>query len=283
MDSGDWPPITHPQTLARLAAPDAALLSFLPDLMKLMPQLIGADDPAGRVQEALTYPWERPTAPCVLHGGEVHPDQPIQDGLRRWPMLAIGANASPWRLAIKFRDIDPAPIRLVPATLSDHDIVAAPVVTGYGSVPAILVESPGTQVRVALTWMTEPQVEALVLSEFGYHFGRLDGIRVVADDGVEHSSALAFAGRIGVYRSEPGGSEPVALAAIPAQARRYRALTQRELLEELAVRLAVEGGSDGLLSIVFDDMPTLAGKHYPTLVAGALPMPLSSFTPHPLR
>lgn len=280
---GNWPPLTHAHTLARLRASDEELPTFLPELMELMPQIVTSAEPfEQRVQRALSYPWERPTKPCLIAGGEVLPDGPIDDGQPRWPVIAIGSNASPPRLALKFCELEPSPIRLVPATLADHDICAAPTPTPYGAFPAILAESPGTQVRVALTWLTQAQIELLTLTEFGYRFGRLDGVQLTADDGAQHDSALVYAGRLGLYAAQPGGHEPVALAAIPAERRRYPAMSQRELLDDCAARIALTGGADALLTAIFSDPEFLTGDCYPPLLSAALPAPLSRLTLHPL-
>lgn len=279
----DWPPLTHAHTLARLRASDDELPTFLPELLSLMPQMLTTTESlAQRTERALSYPWERPTEPCLIAGGEVLPDGPIDDGQLRWPVIAIGSNASPARLALKFCQLEPSPIRLVPATLADHDICAAPVPTPYGAFPAILAESPGTQVRVALTWLTQAQIELLTLTEFGYRFGRLDGVQIAADDGSRHTSALVYAGRLGLYRAEPGGREPVALAAIPATKRAYPAMTQRDLLDDCATRIGLAGGADALLTTIFSDPDFLTGGCYPPLLDAALPAPLSRLTLHPL-
>lgn len=278
-----WPPLTHPHTLARLRAADEHLPTFLPELLTLVPQTVTTTATlAERVERALSYPWERPTEPCLIAGGEVLPDGPIDDGQRRWPVLAIGSNASPARLALKFCTLEPSPIRLVPATLTDFDICAAPVPTPYGAFPAILAESPGTRVRVALTWLTAQQIELLTLTEFGYRFGRLDGVEIHGDDGSVHDAALVYAGRLGLYRAEPGGELPAALSAIPATGRAYPALSQQELLADCAGRVGLDGGADALLARIFDDASFLTGGCYPPLLTAALPAPLSRLTLHPL-
>lgn len=285
--ASEWPPLTHPHTLERLRISNLELPSLLPDLIALMPQTFQVEPLEARVQRALSYPWERPTAACLISGGEILPDGEIDDGQRRHPVIAIGSNASPPRLALKFADLEPSPIRLVPGLLADFDVCAAPTPTPYGAFPAILTESPGTRVEVALTWLTEPQIELLTLSEFGYWFGRLDGIELETQDGLVHHSALVYAGRLGLYRA-PGGegsgvdAEPAALAAIPAQGRRFSALTQQELLDDCAARVGIGGDGDGLLQAIFDDHTVLTRGCYPPLLAAALPTSLPGFTPHPL-
>src|SRR5687767_10117175 len=103
-----WPPITEPELLARLALDDdgfAALMEAFVGALgrrELTPELY---------DQALRYPWERPTRSFVLRGEEVTllDDVPAADrqaliadfARDRHPIIAFGANGSPRRLAQK--------------------------------------------------------------------------------------------------------------------------------------------------------------------------------------
>lgn len=281
MRGGEFPPLRHPHTLARLAAPDDVLFSFLPGFLAAVPRL---NDPAQpleqRIEQALGYPWGRVEQPAIVLGGELLPDAPLEDRAARHRVLAIGANGSPQRLAFKFAGIDDGPVRALPGELEDFDVCASPVPTAYGSFAGELVASPGTRVRVTALELTEPQIEHLTLTEFGYRFGRLDEIRLRTADGAEHDAIHAYVPRIGVYAIN---GAPVPLAAVPASGRARPALTQEQLLDDCAQRLLGPGaGARELLGALLTDWPAFVDRQYPLLLAAAVRPELPGFTPHPL-
>jgi hypothetical protein len=101
------------------------------------------------------------------------------------------------------------------------------------------------------------QFVQLTWSELSYCLGRLDGVRFDADDaGAALGSVFAFVSRFGAFSPE---GEPVALAAVPAQQRSARAMTQAELLGA-AARLALGAGasSEDLARELFEDYHAFA-------------------------
>lgn len=279
----EWPPIRDEQLRERLRTPTEDLLALLPPFLERIVPLMASilEAPlAERIAQAHGYPWERVDAPAVLRDGVVEPDRPL-DPHRRYAVVAIGANGSAQRLATKLVGVPVADARLSPATLADHDVVACPFPTGYGSFAGDLVPSPGTRVRITVLELTAPQVERLTFTEFGYDLGRLTGAVAVTDDGEEHPDPLAY-----VHRGSYGvDGAPVALAAVPAQDRTLRAMTQPELLEDCGRRLGFDGppgaAGDALLRAILADPPGFVREHYGPLAAAALHPERPGFVPYP--
>lgn len=233
MSTDGWPPIDDADLLARLRAPDAELYRHFPAFARRMPA--GATDPDVRRRLAWGrgYPFVRAPRQVVLHRGRVVPGGGLRGDRPRYSLLAIGSNAAPERLAAKFAGVDDDPVRLTPAVLHDHDVAALPYPVTYGAFPAGLVASPGTRVDVAVLDVTPAQLSWLVFSEFGYHFGALDGCRVDVADGRRLSRALVFVQRVGLFAVD---GAPVALVAVPAADRTLAAMSQEALLDLWARR-----------------------------------------------
>lgn len=231
------PPITEPLLLERLAMDHDAFVELYTEAAR---QLGPRPFTPAVLEQALGYPWARPEHSYLLRGDEVLPlpDQPDLAG--RHPLLAIGSNAAPTRLATKFAH-HPAHEREVPVVagwLHDHDVGAAAFPTAYGSMAATLVPSAGTQVRTALLWVTPLQFTQLTWSEFSYRLEHLEAT-FEADDGTVHSAAWTYASRWGAL-------EGCAQAAIPARNRHAPARSQRELL-------AAYGQPEDVVRAIFED------------------------------
>src|SRR4051794_35695118 len=100
----NWPPITEPELLERLALDEDAFRAFVPEFVssfgrrELTPKLLS---------RALRYPWERPARSYLLRGDEVQLLEDLEPGERdavipelardRHPILAFGSNAAPAR------------------------------------------------------------------------------------------------------------------------------------------------------------------------------------------
>lgn len=141
--------------------------------------------------------------------------------------------------------------------LHELDVVASASVTLYGSVPATLAASPGTRVRAAVLLVNAVQLTTLTWGEMPYRLGRLDGAPFVADEDIELDAPLAYVSRWGAFA--PDG-EPAPLAAIPAENRRWRAWTQRELLDRVATIVFGEGDAESVSQAVAAELATVAGR-----------------------
>ncbi|HEV7884518.1 MAG TPA: hypothetical protein VGO81_13180 [Solirubrobacteraceae bacterium] len=249
-----WPPITEPLLLERLAMSYEEYLEHLATITKTIPSR--AYDVA-LYEHGLGYPWERPPSSYLMRGDLVEPVADMDDRRReaifarfavaeghgaRFPLLAYGANGAPARLAMKLAHFPPEDreVLVLAGALHDFDVGASAHPSFYGALPGTIFPSPGTAVRCAVLWVSAVQFVQLTWSELSYCLGRLDGVRFDADDaGAALGSVFAFVSRFGAF--SPAG-EPVALAAVPAQRRTARALTQGELLGA-AARLALGAGA----------------------------------------
>jgi hypothetical protein len=194
------------------------------------------------LERALGYPYARPRGsfrywPAVDH---VEPLVRLDRGEleERTVVLAIGSNASPEQLRRKY-GVHPSgerPVAVLPARVSDHDVVYGALVAGYGSVPATLVERPGTTCHVHVTLLDDAQLERMHETEGigrAYELVQIDPALVAVDllGRVERVEAyVAIAGPMLV------GAEPVALATIAAEGRSVLAWHQHQVLTHLAAR-----------------------------------------------
>ncbi|HET7589156.1 MAG TPA: hypothetical protein VFK14_03070 [Solirubrobacterales bacterium] len=267
----EWPSISEPELLARLALPDEEFKAMVLELARSLPPRQFA--PA-LLERALGYPWERPAGSYEWRDGGVRPlselDQPEREDLieryasgpgARLPLLAIGSNAAPAVLGRKFGHFPSGEERAVLALsghLRDFDIGAAAQPTIYGSMPATPFESPGTAVAATVLWVTPAQFAQLTWSEVTYRLGRLHTRFEIADAELGFDDVLAFASRFGTFCVE---GSPAALAAVPARARRARAFTQRQLLDHAAaLALGLEADAETLLRALCEDAPALLAK-----------------------
>jgi hypothetical protein len=180
------------------------------------------------------YPYCRPEACYLFRGGEARPlpEAVARGGLfgERTPVIAHGSNRSPRQLARKFGATAEIPVSR--AWLSDYDVVYSAHMTRYGSIAANLCHAPGTQVEVWINWLDEMQLARMHETELGaeiYRYGWLEGVSIAPDSGPHGELAT-----VGVYLSSAGyvplDGRPIALAAVPAESRRYTCLTQHEVL-----------------------------------------------------
>ena len=285
-----WPPISEPELLERLALDHDGFVAYLRRLAAAVGPREATDE---ALAHALGYPWARPGRSFLLRGGEVVLLSALDDPatLAAWtaarhPVVAFGSNASPDALRRKFGHFDAAEDRdvlVLAGALHDVDVGPAATVTLYGSMPGALFASPGTAVRAAVLWLTPAQVVQLTWSELTYAFGRLDRARFVADEpGVVVDDLFAYVARLGVFAPE---GEPLALAAVAAEGRRARAVTQAEALE-LAAPLVLDrpdATADDLLRAVFADLADVLARAEARLWPLGIGLPDDAWTPYPAR
>jgi hypothetical protein len=259
----DWPPITEPELLERLALDDEQFIAFFRQLTNAFPR---RDYEPAVFERGLGYPWERPVGSFVLRGDDVELLDDLEPAQResvvrafteeRHPLLSIGANAAPTALAAKFAhfpDRVDREVLVLTGDLHDMDVgaVASPPLVGY--MPATLFASPGTAVRTAVVWVTPVQATQLTWSEMTYRLCRLDDARFEMDEAdLQVEDIFAFVARLGAFCID---GAPIALAAIPARKRTAIALTQEELLDVVArLVLGSQAHAEDLVRATFDDM-----------------------------
>jgi hypothetical protein len=275
-----WPAITEPLLRERQAMPDRQFFAFVAGLLEQVGERRLDDE---HYEQALAYPWGRRPGSCLVTGPEVEDvgampaarrDELLREYVHapdRIPLLAYGANASPERLALKLAHLDAAHQRalILAGDLEGFDVGAAAQGPWFFTMPGTLVPSPGTRVRVGVLFVTREQFTALWWTELSYKLGALDDIVLTTDVFDEPlRRVLVFVSRFGAFCPE---GEPVALSAIGAEDRRWRALTQREVLDA-AARLTLGGGADAraLLAAAYENPTAFMAEHFAALQASSL-------------
>lgn len=201
---------------------------------------------------AREYPYAIPTQSFVYRdSGASEFDVALCAG--RTPVLAIGSNQSPRRLAEKFGDDASHVIPVQRARLKDFDVVFSAHISTYGAVPAMLQVSPGAEVGLAVTWLNDAQLEIMNHSEVNaanYAFALLEGLALSFEGGGTESKAYAYVSSRGHLRHD---GDAVALSAIECEGRRYRAMSTVQALEIVRRRVAPALESDAfVLKLIAD-------------------------------
>jgi len=202
----------------------------------------------------------------ILHGGSDGPrvdtpvgqaklDDLIDPAQKRTPVLAFGSNQAPEQLARKYGHLEgaAAAIPVMRGRLREFDTVYAAHLTSYGAIAATVHRSPGTTVEVAITYLTDPQLELMHRSEargINYDFVRLPGIRLDLDGGGRLDTVYGYVCRAGALAE---GGEPIGLAAIRAEGRRYATKTMSEVLSLAQDRLNHFGTHEQLIETIRND------------------------------
>lgn len=287
-----WPAIDAPELRARLALDDAGIDAYLAGYIA---HLGTRACDATAVRRAFDYPWSRPERSYLLTDGAVEVLDELAPARRddvvaalahedggRIPLLAIGSNGAPGALRSKFAHFTDAADRTVlvlAGYLHDFDVGVSPRPAAYGALPATIFPSPGTRMRCAVLWVTPAQFTQLTWSEVSYALGRLETRFTGDDPGFDRDDVLVFVSRFGSLCVD---GEPAALAAIPAEARTARALTQEQLLDHAAA-LVLGGGAraEDLVRTVFADMAAAAPLASAALDTARRPFASERWTPYP--
>jgi hypothetical protein len=184
-------------------------------------------------------------------------DSAVFDG--RVPVIAHGSNRSPEQLQRKFTDL-PAAETSIPVTrawLADHDVVYSAHVTQYGAIAANLRSAPGTTVEIYVTWLSDPQLNRMHETELGgenYAYGRLSGISLKIEAGPTALLDNAFV-YLSVHGCLPQEDQPIGLAAVPAEGRRFGALSQDQVLRLVRDRHRPKRDLEGHILTTIRDVP----------------------------
>ncbi len=221
-----------------------------------------------RIAHAKSYPFPRHDY-CFVYCDGATARLPVGpcDVTGRVPVLAAGSNQSHEQLHRKFGHIADCTIPVWRGRLHDFDVVYAAKLTGYGSVPATFQYSPGTSVIVFVQWFTPSQLERMHETEAGYDYDRLTDIHVTLDRGGAVTEAHAYTSATGCLAYQGG---PVALAEIAAADRRFRAMSQIDMLSEVRDRLDPDATLDAFIGANLDDAE-LRRKRSARLAEGSLP------------
>lgn len=203
-----------------------------------------------KLARARGYPYPIPEGSYLWCGGAVAPFDPrSREG--RTPVLAVGSNQSPQQLTRKFGGSGEIPVQR--ARLRDFDIYYSAHITSYGSVPAMLQRAPGAEVTLSVTWLDDQQLEIMhetELSAARYQYAAIEGIGLALDCGTVMDRVSAYVGINGHLVHE---GDAVALAAVPAERRRPKALSTAEVLEIVRERVAPRDQPDEFVVKLVDD------------------------------
>ncbi|SDM13985.1 hypothetical protein SAMN05421874_14047 [Nonomuraea maritima] len=179
------------------------------------------DDPMAR---PLTYPGRIPATSGVLVDDEYLPLLPVGGAVaeewqardetlgkllvrsgcspmsERYPVVAVGSNASPSQMRRKFMSHAIRPV--IPMTLADVEGIAPGVsahVNRWGYVPAVPVEAPGETSRLFVLWLDDRELATLDVTEPNYWRRRLpvDRHPVTLESGVRLPPCFVYVGRHG--------------------------------------------------------------------------------------
>jgi hypothetical protein len=182
------------------------------------------------VERALSYPFAVPRSSYALGtAGAVDPAPIDLDPTGRTPVLAYGSNASPAVLSSKLGAASAEGVPVMRADLFDFDVVYSAHIAAYGSIPATLRHSPGTEVPTFVAYFTDEQLRIVAATEPNYELRPIDASCRLAS-GEDQPGVSAFLSRHGCLLL--AGSE-AALAAISARGRRFPEIGQREVLERV--------------------------------------------------
>lgn len=187
------------------------------------------------------YPYTIPERSYVITNGDhtvVDHDDHLDDLENRCPVLAVGSNMSPIQLARKFPGPRDGTIPVTKIRLLHFDSVYSTHFTSYGSIPATLFPSPGTEVSLFVTWLDEAQERHMHSTEIAsenYHFCRLGDVQAKVENGPDLDHLYFYQSSRGAL---PVNGDPAPLSAVEAKNRRWKALSQDEIQEQARQDLA---------------------------------------------
>ena len=206
--------------------------------------------PAPR-NNGLSYPGKRPKQSYILYKDSVqliNPTYPIQytkiDTVHEiftiqeflemhnrninnmYCVIGYGSNVCPAQLYDKFKDTIMLILR---GTICNYDIVYANTISRYGSIPATIIDSPGTSVQVWANILDDNQLDIMDESEgrdISYYLVKLNG--TVHIDGLGDIDSYSYVYHQGALNYN---NKPIRISDIPVQNPIYDGLTQIEMLE----------------------------------------------------
>lgn len=210
-----------------------------------------APDAEDILARAFDYPYEAPDGAYLFRAGTALPLPDGYDLSGRTPVLAHGSNRAPAQLLRKFgrggqegeKPGREAELPVTPVWLTGYDVVFAAQFALYGALPATLWPSPGTRVRVHVTWLTEAQraimdrTEGLFAATPRYRLLNLPSC-VACDLSGDLPDAPAYLSLCGALA--PEGQErgtPVAFSSVRAEGRRFAAMDGRTMIARIAREL----------------------------------------------
>ena len=194
------------------------------------------------VERAMSYPYAIPDCSFVFDKAGWR--AAAIDGaltIDRHPVIACGSNRSPDQLARKYFDFGAVTIPVQRAWLAEFDVVYAAHITGYGSISACPMPSPGVRVEVSVTWLSDDLMAHMHATEgrgHSYDYAVLSGLGLALEGGGALDAAFAYIHRGGALTVDGG---LVGLSEIAAVGRSCPAWPQPRAIAEVHRRLKHEG------------------------------------------
>lgn len=172
-------------------------------------------------------------------------DEPLE------PAIGYGSNPAPSQLRRKYARQSVGGNAVIPVMkgrISDYDVVWTPVFVDYGSMPATLTPSPGTQADIWITWLpkdlVEPMSDSEHVAEGLYAFAELTDADY-AFDGPDPKPLKVY---ISCFGALTVGGETLAVASVPALQRRFRPADSSEALEAI---MPIIGWQESVLQLLY--------------------------------
>ena len=194
------------------------------------------------VERAMSYPYAIPDCSFVFDKAGWRAaaiDGALTTG--RHPVIACGSNRSPDQLARKYFDFAAVTIPVQRAWIADFDVVYAAHITGYGSISACPMPSPGVRAEISITWLSDDLMARMHATEgqgFSYDYAVLSGLDLALEGGGVLDEAFAYIHRGGALKVNGG---LVGLSEIAAVGRSCPAWPQPRAIAEVHRRLKHEG------------------------------------------
>ena len=204
------------------------------------------------IERAFTYPYDAPDGSYLFANGRAEGYRPPSAmAERRFPVIGYGSNRAPAQLVRKYPGADEQ-IPIEAAWLDNFDVVYSARLAGYGSIPATVAACPGCRSPVKISWLSAAQLPTMHASEgigVAYDFGVLE-VPVVGEHSGLLPRAFIYVNRTGALA--PAG-EPVPLAEIASQGRRWRSLGQQDMQAELATHLSPGSSAEAFVQASLGD------------------------------
>ena len=206
------------------------------------------------LERARAYPYWAPKSSYTWDSkAEVDNVRPFDPNLVQhcWPVFAVGSNRSPQQLSRKFKEFNAGPIAVQYGRIADFDVVYAAHISAYGAVPAMLQRAPGVQAKIAITWLSDEQLDIMHHTEGNYHFGEIEHVQLILEHSEPIESAYLYVGKHGSLNMN---NQAIGVQNIAAFNRPYTSANSAEILEMLRERLGASENPDNfILRLVNDD------------------------------
>lgn len=185
--------------------------------------------PLSQTQRANAYPYEAPAQSYLIKEGHTHLVEAFSaaDLAGRVAVLSVGSNRAPQQLLRKFGQSAYLPVTR--AVLHDCDIIHSACFSYYGAVPCSAVPSVGTAIALNAVWLTAEELQIMHDTEavgIAYDFCRWQAGKVTIKDAPQPDVIYGYATRLGFVADAHG--RPFSLSSLPAEGRRFQALSQHD-------------------------------------------------------